>query len=200
MKSHKVTITGKDMTFETLEDILPPDNQHLKMLIIGKVPAPKSVQMGHYFQGRQGKTFWNKLKTYAILNVPNNMFEDDVLLDHSIGIMDIVKLPRFYGNEPTIDEYKSGLVRITNAIKIHKPKVLLFVYKGVLDNMLKILNLRVTTNYGFNEELCPFFSNTRIFVFPMPGTRCTKGVIDKSMKELKIYLDSPDFVCPNPHR
>lgn len=43
----------------------------VKMLIIAKTPAPVSVEAGHYFQGRQGKMFWGKLREYRLLTVPH---------------------------------------------------------------------------------------------------------------------------------
>lgn len=39
---------------ETLLDILP-EKGPIKILIVGKAPAPASVAAGHYFQGRHGK-------------------------------------------------------------------------------------------------------------------------------------------------
>lgn len=121
--SHKITISinGKDV--ETLSDILP-SKLGLEILFIAKTPAPISVEAGHYFQGRQGRTFWNKLSNYNILNVPHGEYEDDYLLEYFYGITDIVKVPRSYENEPSDDEYRQGLKRILNLIKLHKPKVI----------------------------------------------------------------------------
>ncbi len=85
--------------------------------------------------------FWNKLKDYKIINVPFGEFEDEYLLEHRYGITDIVKKPRGYGNEPSDEEYKAGLNNILNLIKLHRPKVIVFVYKKVLDQILK---------FGFN--------------------------------------------------
>ena len=43
--------------------------------------------------------------------------EDENLLNQKCGITDIVKIPREYGNEPSEEEYKSGLDRILQLIK-----------------------------------------------------------------------------------
>ena len=171
-----------------MADILPNAGQ-LNILFIAKTPAPISVTAGHYFQGRQGKMFWNKLAEYSILNVPYGQFEDENLLANKYGLTDIVKIPRDYGNEPSQEEYRNGLQRILNLIKKHNPKVIVFVYKKVLDNILQLgFNLNTKSQYGFNSELQKLF-NSKVFVFPMPGTPCTReqGII--SMTELQTSIN-----------
>lgn len=74
---HQVTIraNGRDVT--TLADIVP-ETRPVKMLIVAKTPAPVSVATGHYFQGRQGRMFWNRLKEWNLLNLldaPTGSFE-----------------------------------------------------------------------------------------------------------------------------
>lgn len=54
MKEFKTTIIIDEKSHNTLADILP-DEGHLKILFIAKTPAPVSVNIGHYFQGRQGR-------------------------------------------------------------------------------------------------------------------------------------------------
>ena len=62
MPNHKIVIKINGKEVDTLEDILPkiPENTGLRILFIGKAPSPESVSIGHYFQGKSGKTFWNK--------------------------------------------------------------------------------------------------------------------------------------------
>jgi hypothetical protein len=38
---------------QTLKD-LSPESPGLEVLFVGKTPAPESVRIGHYFQGKQG--------------------------------------------------------------------------------------------------------------------------------------------------
>jgi G:T/U-mismatch repair DNA glycosylase len=189
MPCHKIQMTVDGDTFYTLEDILPETNKELKILYIAKVPAPISVEAGHYFQGRQGAAFWNKLKNYNILNIPNGDKEDDHLLEHDYGIMDIVKKPRQFGNEPTEYEYLKGMDKIIAAIQKYKPKILIFVYKGVLDKILRLrFNIHKSSVYGFNDNLNSNFYGSRVYVFPMPGTHINAVEIHRSMLELKEYI------------
>lgn len=186
--SHKINISinGKDV--ETLSDILP-SKPGLEILFIAKTPAPISVETGHYFQGTQGRMFWKKLSNYNILNIPYGEFEDDHLLENYYGITDIVKVPRSYGNEPSDDEYKQGLKRILDLIKLHNPKVICFVYKKVLDQIIKLsFNRNEKSNYGFNPNLEKDFG-TKVFVFPMPGTPCKSDLAHSSMTSLKQFLN-----------
>jgi len=109
--SHKIKISVDGKSHDTLADILPDEGQ-LEILFIAKTPATVSVNAGHYFQGRQGRIFWNKLADHNILKVPYGKFEDDYLLTNNYGLTDIVKVPRDYGNEPSDEEYRNGLHRI----------------------------------------------------------------------------------------
>ncbi len=68
-----ISVDGREV--RTLRDILP-DKPGLRVLFIAKTPAPVSVKAGHYFQGAQGRMFWNRLKQYGLLR-PTVGFEDD---------------------------------------------------------------------------------------------------------------------------
>ncbi len=182
--SSVIEIDGKRV--KTLRDILPV-TPGLRVLFIGKSPDPVSVDAGHYFQGRQGKTFWSKLINYGILR-PTTYYEDDSLLKNRFGMTDIVKAPQPFGKEPSIDEYSGGVDRIIQLIKFHEPEVLVFVYKRVLDRIIELrFGLQRKSSYGFNTELDAYFGS-RVFVFPMPGTPCKSKQAKTAMKELKESL------------
>lgn len=173
-------------TIRTLRDILP-DPPGLKLLFVGKTPSPTSVLEGHYFQGRQGKLFWGKLRQYRIL-LPTTTYEDDSLLNNGFGITDVVKVPHVYRQEPSRDEYIKGINRVFSLLKAHNPRVVVFVYKKVLDQVLRHkFCLRLKANYGFNHDLRARFG-AHVFVFPMPGTRCNRGQTERAMHELALWV------------
>ena len=175
-----ITIDGRQV--RTLRDILP-DKPGLHVLFVAKTPAPVSVKAGHYFQGTQGRMFWNRLKEYGLLR-PTTEFEDDSLLEHGYGLTDIVKVPRAYGNEPSDAEYRAGLARILDLVRLHRPKVVVFVYKRVLDQILRFgFGVGTKASYGFNPAVEGQFG-TRVFAFPLPGTPCTAAQAVAAMKEL----------------
>jgi len=188
MKNYQIKINVAGKEFETLADILP-EKGNLDILFIAKTPALISVGIGHYFQGKQGTMFWNRLSEYNILKVPSGKFADDYLLENNYGITDIVKVPRDYGNEPSNEEYKEGSEKIIYIIKKHKPKVIVFVYKKVLDNIMSLnFDHKLKSSYGFNPSLERYF-NAKVFVFPMPGTPCKKEQAIKEMTQLKKLLN-----------
>jgi len=184
MKNFRTEIIVNGVKYSTLMDILPEKGK-LEILFIAKTPAPISVDAGHYFQGKQGTMFWNKLNEYEILEVPYGKFADEYLLSNNYGITDIVKVPREFGNEPSKEEYIEGLNRILEIIKKYEPKIIVFVYKKVLDKIL-IYNFKISekSKYGFNPKYEQLF-NSKVFVFPMPGTPCTTYEAEISMNELK---------------
>lgn len=182
MTDNSVTIKVNGQDVLTLRDILPAE-PGLLVLFVAKTPALKSVAAGHYFQGSQGKKFWSRLKEYGLLK-PTTAFEDDSLVDHGYGLTDIVKVPRDYGNEPSTAEYVDGMVRILKLIRIHRPSVLVFVYKKVLDQVLaRHFGVKRKSVYGFNPEFEKYF-NSSVFAFPLPGTPCTSAQASAAMREL----------------
>jgi len=188
MGHFKSIINVNGNPYETLADILPYPIKNLDILFIAKTPATTSVEIGHYFQGKHGKMFWNKLINHQLLTIKSGTYEDENFASHNYGITDIVKVPRNYGNEPSQDEYRHGLERILQTINSYKPKVLVFVYKTVLDNILKLeFNNSTKSVYGFNQNLESYF-NSKVFVFPMPGTPCKKDQAKISMTELQNFI------------
>lgn len=187
MANNRISIEIDGQQAPTLRDILP-GNPGLRILFIGKTPAPKSVEAGHYFQGAQGKAFWKALRTYRILE-PTTPFEDDSLLANGFGLTDIAKVPRVFGNEPSEEEYRSGSARILELIRLHKPCVAVFVYKRVLDQMLRIaFGLSAKSAYGFNPAYDELFS-ARVFAFPLPGVGgCSRSMGHSAMRGLAEAL------------
>jgi len=184
---HQTLIQVGDQRVKTLADILPSRGP-MRMLIVAKTPALSSVEVGHYFQGRHGSMLWNRLRDYGLLDVMAGTYEDDALLAHGYGITDVAKVPRNFGNEPTAEEYTAGSARILELIARLEPTVLMFVYKKVLDEMLRLSFDRPgKSNYGFNPDLDDLFGSV-LFVFPMPGTPCTRAEAVKAMSGLADRL------------
>ena len=187
MTNYRTKIIADGKKVDTLADILP-DIGRLEILFIAKTPATISVAAVHYFQGHQGTMFWNRLSEYNILKVPTGKFADECLLENNYGITDIVKVPRDYGNEPSRQEYIDGLQRILEIIEKLKATVIVFVYKAVLDNVIKLnFGVKTKSNYGFNPQLDKYF-NAKVFVFPMPGTPCKAEQAVESMTALRKLL------------
>jgi uracil-DNA glycosylase len=177
-----ITISIQGQEVQTLRDLLP-EVRGLNILFVAKAPAPSSIRTGHYFQGSEGRLFWKVLKQYRIL-APTTEFEDDSLLRHGYGLTDIAKKPRSLGREPSLSEYRSGAHRIMWLIWVHQPKVVVFVYKRVLDKVLHCeFGITRPSSYGFNPALEQYFG-CQVFAFPLPHTRCTREHATAAMQEL----------------
>lgn len=185
---NSITIVVEGREVRTLRDILPMP-PGLRVLFVGKTPAPVSVEEGHYFQGKHGREFWKMLKRYSLLN-PTTAFEDDALLDHEYGITDIAKVPREYGKEPSRSEYAEGSARVLNLIRCHRPKVVVFVYKKVLDKVLRFrFGIENKSTYGFNPSL-ESWNHTLVrgsLHFLSPGHRVTRPMLNRRCENWQLY-------------
>jgi mismatch-specific thymine-DNA glycosylase len=181
-RTNATTIAVDGRCVQTLNDLLP-ESPGLNVLFVGKTPAPESVQIGHYFQGQQRRQFWKLLREYGIFE-PTTEFEDDSLLSYRYGLTDIAKVPRPFREEPSPAEYKSGARRVMELVRMHQPRVIVFVYKKVLDTVARLeFGVSQRSSYGFNRGLEPYF-RCRVFAFPLPGTPCGREQAKQAMQQL----------------
>jgi len=143
LKGNQTTVFSKGQELRTLRDILPV-TPGLHVLFVAKTPAPRSVEAGHYFQGRHGTSFWNKLKTNGLL-APTTEFEDDSLLEHGYGLTDIVKVPHAYREEPSDQEYLDGLPRILELVRDKTHQVVFLQTQAELDHGLSSQQLELSS-------------------------------------------------------
>ena len=103
---HRVILNWMGEDIETLEDLLRPG---LRAVCIGVNPAPASVAVGHYYQGRLGQRFFKRLHCADVIpEVPG--WEDNVAFANSIGFTDIVKRPTANAGELSRAEFEYGEV------------------------------------------------------------------------------------------
>lgn len=182
----EISVDGHEVA--TLADILP-ERGTLRALFIGKTPSPASVEAGHYFEGRMGKGLWKRLADAGLLHVPPGAFADDALLEHGFGVTDLCKVPRPFGDEPSQDEYECGWERVNAVAARWRPRILVFVYKGSLDKVLRYsFGWEHKSGYGFNDDLMRTFGR-RVFAFPLPGVACTAREAQRHMADLVGALE-----------
>ncbi len=171
----------------TLADILP-ERGPLRALFLGKTPSPASVEVGHYFEGRMGRGLWKRLGDAGILRAAPGGYADDRLLEAGFGVTDLCKAPRPFGDEPGRDEYEAGWERIQGIVTHLRPRVLVFVYKGALDKVLRFAyGWEHKSVYGFNDDLSRTFGR-RVFAVPLPGVGCTAREAQRHMTDLARVL------------
>ena len=186
--SHLTEIEVGGAVVPTLADILPEGGE-LRALFIGKTPSPASVEVGHYFEGKMGRGLWKRLDDAGILSAPADGYADDALLGHGFGVTDICKVPRPFGDEPGRDEYAEGWERVAGIVGTLRPRILVFVYKGSLDKVLRFsFGWEHASCYGFNDDLARTFGR-RVFAFPLPGVSCTAREAQRHMTDLARALE-----------
>ena len=123
---HRLTIVVDGRPVETLAD-LPPLRDRL--LFVGLNPSPVSVAAGHYFQGRLGKAFWQRLIVAQILPKDTAIeTADDALVAAGHGVTDLLKVPSAR-DTATDDALRAGVGPLWQKIAIWRPAAIVFVYK-----------------------------------------------------------------------
>ncbi len=119
-----IEVDGRDVT--TLAD-LPPLRDRL--LFVGLNPSPVSVDAGHYFQGRLGRTFWRRLTIAGIVPAGTDIeTADDALIAAGHGITDLLKIPtpRDEASDATLT---AGVGPLWQKVALWRPAAVVFVYK-----------------------------------------------------------------------
>ena len=91
-------------TVVTLADLLQPS---LQAVVVGINPAPVSVAVGHYYQGRFGQRVF-KLLSRGGLIPSGEGFDDDRAFAAGIGFTDVVKRPTSDKNGVQPEELSHG--------------------------------------------------------------------------------------------
>jgi TDG/mug DNA glycosylase family protein len=123
---HRATLVIDGVPVETLAD-LPPLRDRL--LFVGINPSPVSVTAGHYFQGRLGRAFWERLIVAQILPKETPIeTADDALVAEGHGVTDLLKVPSAR-DTATDDVLRAGVGPLWQKIAIWRPAAIVFVYK-----------------------------------------------------------------------
>jgi TDG/mug DNA glycosylase family protein len=123
---HRATLVIDGKPVETLAD-LPPLRDRL--LFVGLNPSPVSVNAGHYFQGRLGRMFWERLMVAQILPRDTEIeTADDALVTAGHGLTDLLKVPskRDTASDATL---RAGVGPLWQKIAVWRPAAVVFVYK-----------------------------------------------------------------------
>lgn len=183
---------------KTLKDILPPEGKPVYVLFVGKFPLKESIDAGHYYQGRMGQQLWEMLKRYWIIEpkieyLAKKKFEDDDLPMYGYGMTDIVKRPGKSGQKLAEADVVDGYKRIKRIIKDRKIKVVAFLFKEVLEDILKSKGFLMdgdTIERGFDKsDNKVFFNNAEVFVFPGMGFQKNEKEEQTIMEQLKDKID-----------
>lgn len=105
----------------TLPDTVGPD---MDVLVCGLNPSVYSAEVGIGF-GRAGNRFWPAALAAGLVSVDRDPHR--ALLDHGVGMTDLVKRATPRADALTVDEYRAGLERVARLCEWLRPQVVCFV-------------------------------------------------------------------------
>jgi double-stranded uracil-DNA glycosylase len=154
---HRVTVEWVGERIETLADLFPVEP---RAVCVGINPAPRSVEAGHYYQGRQGQRFFARLRQAEVLDPISDGFEDDAAVAAGIGFTDVVKRPTPSADLLTSAEKRHGVKLLAEKLeKVHAP-VVIFPFKAAA--------VELVGKFEGNGWLRQGFAGSRLFVMPGP--------------------------------
>jgi TDG/mug DNA glycosylase family protein len=175
LKGHQVRMGWMGQTIITLDDLLKPG---LVAVCIGINPAPPSVKVGHYYQGRLGQQFFSRLRLAGLLAADSDEWEDDIAFANGIGFTDIVKRPTAGEKDIRPEEFDVGGPLLTSKLEKMKPELVVFSFKKSAKKLLG----------GFEGN---GFIGKRVEgadVFVMPGPYASGAEVDERISELRKYV------------
>lgn len=173
--SHRVTEDWLGEQIETLEDLLRPG---LRAACVGINPAPTSVAAGHYYQGRLGQQFYERLRRAHVLpRAPG--WEDDLAFENGIGFTDIVKRPTQKASEVRRDEFEHGREVLRTKIDATRPRLIILTFKKTAEVLFGPLA---------GNGLMPGLELGGAPIFVMPGPYAPGGEVNERLSELRALV------------
>jgi double-stranded uracil-DNA glycosylase len=145
---------------ETLADLFP---EAPRAVCVGINPAPRSVEAGHYYQGRQGQRFFARLRQADVLGPVSDGFEDDAAVAAGVGFTDIAKRPTARADLLTTDEIRHGAELLAAKLEKLHASTLIFPFKRAAEALVG--------RFAGNGWLRQKFAGSRLFVMPGPYER-----------------------------
>lgn len=173
---HRVTIDWLGEQVETLADLLRPG---LRAVCVGINPSPVSVAAGHYYQGRIGRRFWQRLQQAGAIEATRSGREDDAAFLAGIGFTDIVKRPTARADAISAAEFEHGRELLVEKLRRHRSALLIFTFKKTATTLLGPFK-----GHGHRPEL--EFAGAQVFVMPGPYERTDR--VAAALEQLRSLL------------
>ena len=110
------------MDIPTLPDYL---RQDLGIVFVGLNPSLYSVREGHYFANPRNR-FWTALNRSGLLPVEICAAEDHTMMDHDVGLTDLVKRPTSQAFQLSTADYKEWAPRLKEKLERYRPLITCF--------------------------------------------------------------------------
>lgn len=158
---------------ETLNDLLRPG---LRGVVIGINPSPVSVAAGHYYQGRNGQRFFDRLEQAGVVT-PGDGFEDDRAFRARLGFTDLVKRPTPDAQGLRAGEKEHGRPILEEKLLRLKVPRIIFTFKESAKALLGNF-----AGHGLRPDT--FLAGAEVFVMPGPYERLDRvSIAISSLRE-----------------
>jgi len=148
---------------ETLPDYLQPG---LDIVLIGLNPSSISVREGHYFANPRNR-FWTALNRSGLVPVQLSPALDKQLMDHGIGLTDLIKRPTSQASGLNVADYREGAPILKAKLLDYQPAIACFHGMMCYRAYLKYAEgLRDKPNLGLQRHL---IGQSQVFVVPNPS-------------------------------
>lgn len=148
---------------ETLPDYLQPA---LDIVFIGLNPSSISVREGHYFANPRNR-FWTALNRSGLVPVQLAPALDHQLLDHGIGLTDLIKRPTSQASGLTVSDYREGAPLLKAKLLHYRPAITCFHGMMCYRAYLKYAEgLQERPELGLQRHT---IGQSQIFVVPNPS-------------------------------
>lgn len=168
-----------DQDVLTLADIWP---HKTTAMIVGLNPAPKSVAIGHYYQGTSGRRQLLRLADAGLFRKPaQGTFFEEAAQTAGVGFTDLVKRPTPGEGDLAPSELAHGRDSLMGALRARKVPLVVCVFRQPADAIMG-----VKSTVGFQTIPTPW--GGRLFRMPGPFERADR--VDSQMRALKDELRS----------
>lgn len=156
----------------TLADIWP---ENPTAMIVGLNPAPPSVHVCHYYQGRSGRGQLMRLVRCGLIGEPSGGYFEEAALARGVGFTDIVKRPSIGEADVSAAEIDHGRTVLEAALAAHSVPLVICVFRQPVEALLGVARAP-----GFQEARTSWGGR----VFRMPGPFERRDTADAVMRTL----------------
>ena len=148
----------------TLPDYL---KEGLDIVLVGLNPSLRSVEVGHYFATPRNR-FWRAINSSGLLAEALDTVTDYKMLEHGIGLTDIVKRPTRGASDLRAADYREWAPVLREKLERYEPLIVCFHGAVAYRNYLRHADgIRVSSiELGLQSHK---IGNSRVFVVPNPS-------------------------------
>ena len=148
---------------ETLPDYLKPG---LDIVFIGLNPSSISAREGHYFANPRNR-FWTAFNRSGLVPVQLSPALDSELMDHGIGLTDLIKRPTSQASGLSVSDYREGAPILEAKLLHHRPAIACFHGMMCYRAYLKYAEgSNERPDLGLQQRV---IGSSRVFVVPNPS-------------------------------